>query len=331
MFSNKFEHILIFFHAVGESTASGGLLSFFYRGLPFYSPKRGIRLTKGMIWGVFWKKYRKLLGYASLFLLPLGAFFIDEVRFPKTILVQKLNSWIVHPITESIHNSFGGVSYIFKNYVALRKVSEQNEIITKENAQLKLEIKKLEEKGLENARLFALLNLKKETSPAGKVAQIVGEDATVDRFTYLINLGSKDGITTRSPVLTPDGIVGQIRDVYDLTSIVVTLLDPSNVIDAVDTRSRSHALVEGTGKDYLAKTKFVDRIEDFKVGDIMLSSGLDGIYPKGYPIGTIVDVKKPALGVLQTSMLRPAIDYDKLEEVLVLPANTKDEIIGEAR
>ncbi len=280
-----------------------------------------------MIWALFWKKYRRLLGYAALFLLPISAFFVDDIRFPKIVFVQKINSWVIHPISESIHNSLGGVSYIFKNYVALRKVKEQNDVLTKDVAALKLEINRLQENGLENNRLYTLLALKKEANPAAKVAQIIGEDATADRFSYLINLGSKDGVETRSPVLTAEGIVGQVRDVYDRSAIVVTLLDPSNIIDAVDTRSRSHALVEGTGRDFLARTKFVDRIEDFKVGDLMLSSGLDGIFPKGYPIGTIVAVKKPGLGVLQSSLLRPTVDFDKLEEVLVLPPIKRDAIV----
>lgn len=280
-----------------------------------------------MIWGLFWKKYRRLLGYAALFLLPFAAFFVDEFRFPKTIMVQKLNSWIVHPVSESIHNSFGGVAYIFKNYVALRNVKEENGQLKKQISALELEVKNLQENALENKRLYALVNMKKENNIAGKVAQIIGEDATVDRFSYLINLGSNDGIEIRSPVLIPDGIVGQVRDVYANTAVVVTLLDPSNIIDGVGTRSRSHALIEGTGKDYLARTKFVDRVEDFKVGDLMLSSGLDGIYPKGYPIGTIIDVQKPGLGVLQSSLLRPAVDYDKLEEVLVLPPQKNRKIV----
>lgn len=280
-----------------------------------------------MIWGLFWKKYRRLLGYAALFLLPFAAFFIDEFRFPKTVIVQKINSWFVHPIAESIHNSFGGVTYIFKNYVALRNVKAENDELKKKISSLSLDIKRLQENGLENIRLYSLLNLKKENTSAGKVAQIIGEDASIDRFTYLINLGSKDGIQPRSPVLITDGIVGQVRDVYDNSAIVVTLLDPSNIIDAVGTRSRSHALVEGTGNSYLAKTKFVDRIEDFKVGDLMLSSGLDGVFPKGYPIGTIIDVKKPSLGVLQYSYIRPAVDYDKLEEVLVLPPLREQKIV----
>lgn len=280
-----------------------------------------------MIWGLFWKKYRRLLGYAALFLLPFAAFFVDEFRFPKTVFVQKINSWIVHPISESIHNSFGGVTYIFKNYVALIKVKEENDELKKQISSLKLDIHRLHENGLENTRLYALLALKKENGTAGKVAQIIGEDATIDRFTYLINLGSKDGIEVRSPVLIPDGIIGQVRDVYEHTAIVVTLLDPSSIIDAVGTRSRSHALVEGTGKAYLAKTKFVDRIEDFKVGDLLLSSGLDGIFPKGYPVGTIIDVQKPPLGVLQSTLIRPAVDYDKLEEVLVLPPQRTQSIV----
>lgn len=254
-----------------------------------------------------------------LFALPFAALFFDEVRVPKTLFVQKINSWIVHPTAESIKNSLGGVSYIFKNYLALRKIKENNDLLVVENDKLRLQIAQLKETAIENERLSDLLELKKRTSSEGKVARVIGEDASPDRFTYLINIGAKEGIQIRSPVLTPVGIVGQVREVYDHSALVVTLLDPSSVIDAVDTRSRSHALIEGTGKDYLAKTKFVDRIEDFRVGDQMLSSGIDGLYPKGYPIGIVVEVQKPALGVLQTSYLRPAVDYDKLEEVLVLP------------
>lgn len=278
----------------------------------------------GMIWGIFWKKYRRILGYLCLFLLPLGALFIDEVRFPKTMIVQGINSWIVHPIIESIDHSIGGVTYIFKNYVALRKVKETNDELQKEVAKLKLDIIQYKEIAQENERLQHVLNLKKNVGGEAHAAQVIGEDTSPDRFTYLINIGAKDGIEIRGPVLTPDGIVGVIKEVYDHTALVVTILDPSNIVDAVDVRSRSHALLEGTGHDYVVRTKFVDRVEDFHVGDSLLSSGLDGIFPKGYPLGTIVQVDKPALGVLQASYVRPAVDYDKLEEVLVLPPMKRD-------
>jgi rod shape-determining protein MreC len=277
-----------------------------------------------MIWGHFWKKYRKLFGYIALFLLPIGALYIDEIRFPKTLILQNINSYIVHPISESISSTVSGIVYISQNYVALRNVKAQNEELAKANAQLKLELLQLQEMGLENKRLFALLSLKKDRSQKGIIAHIIGEDATSDRFTYLINAGVKDGIQPYSPVLNSDGIVGLIKEVYAHSSILVTLLDPSSTIDAVSVRSRSHAFIEGTGREYLARTKFVDRIEDFKVGDMLLSSGLDGLFPKGFPIGTIVEVKKPALGVLQTSYLRPSVEYDKLEEVLVLPPLKQD-------
>ncbi len=272
-----------------------------------------------MIWGHFWKKYKRFLGYASLFLFPFAALMFDDFRFPKTLFIQKVNSWVVHPTAESIHNSLSGVGYIFKNYVALLKVKQSNDDLTKENARLKLEIFQMQEMAKENKRLSALLDLKKITPGSAKVARIVGEDVSPDRFTYLLNLGTKEGIETRSPVLSPDGIIGQIKEVYDHTSVVVTLLDPSSIIDIVNTRSRSHSLLEGTGKEYFARTKYVDRIEDFKVGDFLLSSGIDGIFPAGFPVGTIVEVQKPALGVLQSSFVRPAVDFDKLEEVLILP------------
>jgi rod shape-determining protein MreC len=272
-----------------------------------------------MIWGHFWKKYKRFLGYASLFLLPFAALTFDDFRFPKTLFVHKVNSWLVHPTAESIHNSLNGVVYIFKNYVALLKVKQSNDELTKENAELKLKLLQFEEVAKENKRLSSLLDLKKLTFGSAKVARIIGEDVSPDRFTYLLNLGSKEGIESRSPVLSADGVIGQIKEVYDHTSVVVTLLDPSSIIDVVNTRSRSHSLLEGTGKEYFARTKYVDRIEDFKVGDLLLSSGIDGIFPMNYPVGTIVEVQKPAQGVLQSAFVRPAVDFDKLEEVLILP------------
>ena len=280
-----------------------------------------------MIWGQIWKKYRKSIGYLLLFALPFGALFLDEIRLPKTFLVQKIDSWIVHPIAGSIHNSVGGFTYIFKNYLALRKVKESNEILLKENDRLRQEILQLKEAGLENTRLYGLLELRKSLDGKGRTAQVIGEDASPDRFAYLINIGRREGVEVRAPVLTTAGLVGQVREVYDHSALVLTLLDPASTADAVDTRSRAHALIEGTGKDYLARTKFVDRIEDFRVGDLMLSSGIDGIYPKGHAIGTIVEVQKPAQGVLQTAFLRPAVDYDKLEEVLVLAPLAHDSLV----
>lgn len=277
-----------------------------------------------MIWGVFWKKYRKLLGYFLLFALPFGALFLDELRFPKTLLLQKLNSWFIHPAVESVESSVGGVSYIFKNYVSLLKLKETNQLLVEENSKLKLEIMQYKEMGIENDRLRSLIDLKKEFFNLGKVAKIIGEDSTPDRFTFLINIGANQGVDVRSPVLTREGIVGQIKEVYSTTALVITVLDPSHVIDSVDIRSRSHAIIEGTGREYLAKTKYVDRIEDFKVGDVLISSGQDGVFPKGFPIGVIVSVEKPRLGVLQVSRLRPTVDFDKLEEVLVLPPLKKE-------
>jgi rod shape-determining protein MreC len=272
-----------------------------------------------MIWGHFWKKYKRFLGYASLFLFPFAALTFDDFRFPKTLFIHKVNSWVVHPTAESIHNSLNGVVYIFKNYVALLKVKQSNDELTKENANLKLKLLQLEEVSKENKRLATLLDLKKITHGNAKVARIIGEDVSPDRFTYLLNLGSRDGIELRSPVLNSDGVIGLIKEVYEHSSVVVTLLDPSSIIDVVNMRSRSHSLLEGTGKEYFARTKYVDRIEDLKVGDLLLSSGIDGIFPENFPVGTIVDVQKPAQGVLQSAFVRPAVDFDKLEEVLILP------------
>jgi rod shape-determining protein MreC len=118
-------------------------------------------------------------------------------------------------------------------------------------------------------------------------------------------------------VMNAEGVVGRILRVDEHTSDVVTLLDPLSAIDAYIMRSRARGIVEGL-TDSLCQLKFALRVDDIQPGDLLLSSGLGGNFPKGVPVGTIIKVTRKSFGITQKVEVKPSVDFSKLEEVLVV-------------
>jgi rod shape-determining protein MreC len=157
-----------------------------------------------------------------------------------------------------------------------------------------------------------------EGQPKQLGAKIIGQDSSSESLGFFLNVGERDGVQPRMPVVTASGIVGSILRVYPSSSLFVAVADPAHNVDGIVNRSRARFVVEGLGHALRGRLKYLDRSEDVRVGDLVLTSGLDGVFPKGHPIGTIVRVKKPRSGVAQEAELRPIVDLGRLEEVVVL-------------
>ena len=134
------------------------------------------------------------------------------------------------------------------------------------------------------------------------------------------------------------GVVGRVSEVFSHSSRVVSIVDPSHDVDGIIARSRARFIVEGRGKPLIARLKYLDRSEDVRVGDQVLTSGLDNVYPKGWPIGNVVRVERQRTGVSQEAEVRPLVDIGRLEEVVVLmsPASeasleSPEQVEGQAR
>jgi rod shape-determining protein MreC len=148
-------------------------------------------------------------------------------------------------------------------------------------------------------------------------ATITGADPS-DRFrTVTINKGTQHGIDKGFAVIAGAGVVGQIVTTSPHAARVLLLDDHSSGVDALVLRSRARGIVEG-GSDAGCRLKYVKRPEDLRVGDRVVTSGLDGIFPKGLPIGEIVRLGDEQHGLYQTAEIRPLVDFSKLEEVLVV-------------
>lgn len=271
-----------------------------------------------MIFTKFWQRHKRLIFIAILFVLPTLPLVFFRTQMPRLNLYDRFNAGIVLPLAEGVQSLGHGLEVIWSHYLNLVQIAQQNEILLKQNQALKQEILTYQESKAENERLTKLLGVPEIAKVEHVVAKTIGQDTSFENLSFFINVGSEDGIHVRMPVISVEGIVGTITRVYKNSSVFVTILDPSHDVDGIVTRTRARMIVEGKGKPLVARTKYLDRSDDVRVGDLVVTSGMDGIFPKGLPIGSIIKVDKPQAGVVQEAELRAAFDMGHLEEVLVL-------------
>lgn len=183
----------------------------------------------------------------------------------------------------------------------------------------------------ENRRLRAVLELRDELGGMPIAARITGVGASQLFHTATINRGTGDGVAEGMAVLAPRGVVGRVVSASPNAARVLLLEDPSSGVGAVVQRTRTRGIVEGVGADRLA-LKFVTPDEELRLGDEIVTSGLDGIFPRGMPLGHVTRIRSDDAGLFQSAELVPAVDFRKLEEVLVLegPEREIPPAVGEA-
>ena len=133
----------------------------------------------------------------------------------------------------------------------------------------------------------------------------------------MIDKGRDDGLTRGLPVVVPEGIAGQVTEVSAGYAKVMLIIDPTSAVDALVQRTRSRGIVQGQFSNHCL-FKYVLRKHDIQVGDTVISSGLDGVFPKGQRVGQVSEVVRRSAGVFQDIIVKPFVDFEKLELVLVV-------------
>jgi rod shape-determining protein MreC len=151
-------------------------------------------------------------------------------------------------------------------------------------------------------------------------ASVIGEDGAPWFKTIIIDRGEVDGLREGMAVLTSEGVVGQLLKVAARSSRVMLLTDNASAIASVVQRSRARGVVKGKGGGQCV-LDFAVHDEDVKVGDMVVTSGIGDVFPKGMPVGEVTMVKKGDFGIFQSIEVRPAVNITRLEEVLVLLQN----------
>jgi rod shape-determining protein MreC len=232
------------------------------------------------------------------------------------------------PIERAGAWAVGHVRGVWTHYFALGSTSRENEALRVENDALKLTISQLQTKAAEADRLAALLNFRQAHEQVPMVgARVIAASAGTASRTIEIDRGERDGIKRNMAVITPEGAVGKVIEVYRDESQVLLLTDKYGGAGAMLVSSRIQAPVSGTG-DPTMLMNYVATENDVKVGEKVVTSGMDKIFPKDIPVGTVVEVK--AGNPFKLIRVQPAAKLAQLETVIVLLTQTQVEFKSDA-
>ena len=213
---------------------------------------------------------------------------------------------------------------VWHQYFFLVSAAKENVRLKQKIATNEARLNKYEELALANQRLRRLLDFKQTLARPIVAAEVIGKDPSPWFKTVVIDKGETDGVAKGYPVVMPEGIVGQIIDVSKSYAKVLLLIDRNSAVDALVHRSRARGVIKGGGAEHCT-FNYLLRKSDVKTGDIIISSGMDGVYPKGLSIGKVTHVNRPPAGVFQHVTVVPFVDFEKLEEVVViLPPVSRD-------
>jgi rod shape-determining protein MreC len=210
----------------------------------------------------------------------------------------------------------GGVRDRWQNYVALTQVRTENQQLKQQLGALQVRLQQERALAQQSQSLQGLLNLKMSTQLSTTAANVIAGGASPDFRTITVDKGTREGFHPDMAVIAPAGVVGRIITPTGAASKVQLLIDRNAAAGAIVERTRAQGVVVGTGADEL-RMDYVAGSADVKVGDVVVTSGIDGIYPKGFVIGQIQSVHRGA-GEYSAIVIKPAVDFSSLEAVLVV-------------
>lgn len=224
---------------------------------------------------------------------------------------------IVGTAQSGIASVSGYFKGIWRNYTDLINVREENKKLREEIQKHKAINTKYREAVAVNIRLEKLLELKESLPPPTITAQIIGKDPSQWFKTIIINRGSSDGVQKSMPVVTVEGVVGQVMNTSPHYAKVLLANDPNSAIDVIIQKNRVQGIIKGKGSNGY-ELHYVLKNAEVEKNDRVVTSGLGGVFPKGLPVGTISSVLKTRRGMFQQIEIKPAVDFSQLEYLTII-------------
>jgi rod shape-determining protein MreC len=253
-------------------------------------------------------------------------------------LVRLWANALVSPAERLSAFSGHGLRGVWAEYVDLRHVRAQNQDLEKQLARLRLERAAISEDAVEAQRLRALLDFRQHYISSTVAAQVIGTSGSDQSRLLILDKGSKDGLKAGMPVITPDGVVGKLRDVFPGSAQLLLLNDPTSGAGVLLQSTRIRAILRGSPQGAIVINNLTPDSR-IKPGEVVLTSGGDQVFPRGLAVGTIESIKPDLEHQPYTTItLKPAANLNQLEEVLVvtgtgnrLDPQTEQELAGEAQ
>lgn len=256
-----------------------------------------------------WKKASYLLAFFCF------VFYFSSVESLQESILLRPFYFVTKNAQIAFHKLSSNIDQTVLMYVDLIDIKTENKRIQNENLELKTQLGKFTELEKENERLNRLLEFKEKTDMVLLAAKVIGKDLMPDQMTITINRGSDEGVEEGMGVISQGSVVGYILYVFENHSTVLLATDRYFAVDAIAQKSRAKGIVEGDGKDSCLFKYSKEKLDE---GDFVVTSGLDKKFPKGFPIGTIKNIKESFYGLKQVVKVEPLLKESHLEEIFII-------------
>lgn len=259
---------------------------------------------------------RKLLIVIAVVALPLLS--INMKRNPgEDPWYERPFTWVISASQGAASGFTSGVRGTTSMYLNLIGVKHENQKLSHENEELRAQLGALTELKLENERLNQLLAFKQTTKMQLLAARVIARDLSPDHVSIRINRGYRNGLRKLMGVITVQGVVGYVYATEMDSAQVLVINDRSAAVDGMVQRTRARGLISGKDSSTI-RMRYLERADDVAVGDAIVTSGLKGFFPKGFPIGTVTSVRKTDFGISQEATVEPVVRPSNLEEIFVV-------------
>jgi rod shape-determining protein MreC len=261
-------------------------------------------------------RHKSLVLLAGVIVLQVLLLAVQIKRDSQGRLIRVWTVGAVSPFERASSYGFGWFRDVWHHYFALQNTTKDNEQLRREIDTLKLQNAQLQGKAAEADRLAVLLNFRQSHGNVPMVtARVIGTSAGTASQTIQLDRGEHDGIRKDMGVITPDGVVGKVVESYPNASRVLLLTDTGSGVGAMLADSRIQSPVGGQGEPLLVM-KYVPNDDSVNLGERVITSGMDRIFPRDLPVGIVTEIKPG--NPFKQIRVKPAADLERLEEVIVL-------------
>jgi rod shape-determining protein MreC len=266
---------------------------------------------------MFSKKMMVIAGVFGVVVVNIIVLFISARYVSPSSATRHMGMGVVSPLQKAVTISILSLRSIWAHYFFLVSTEKENDSLKKKLAKTIYDVNQCKETDLSNDRLRKLLDFKNAGRLNSIAAEVIGKDPSQWYKTLIIDKGLSEGISKGLPVIVPEGVVGQVIDVSDHYAKVLLIIDSNSAVDALVQQTRAHGIIKGDSEGRCL-LNYVSRKEIVNIGDAVVSSGLDGVFAKGLLIGKVTDIIRNKSGIFQDIEVSPFVDFDKIEEVLVV-------------
>jgi rod shape-determining protein MreC len=249
-------------------------------------------------------------------LIGLILFSLSRTGVLREEMMKGFSLSLLFPFQKAFSYFHREIRSLFEDYVFLLNVKEENKRLKRELEQLKMENVLLREEKREAERLRRLLELKEAIKFKVIVARLIGESPDPQSRTFYIDKGSLEGIKKGMAVITPDGIVGKVLFTGPKSSLILPIIERGASLSVMLEDSGTRGILEGQGERCLLR--YLPPEEPIREGERVLTTGLDGVYPKGFPVGYIRRIIKKSGALFLEAEVEPSVRFERLEEVMVI-------------